>query len=600
MNAVIGTAGHVDHGKSSLIQALTGIHPSHLPQELLRSMTIDLGFAYFKTPEGSNIGIIDVPGHERFIRNMVSAVWGLDLVLFVVAADEGWATLSTEHLRIISAMGITNCILVLNKCDLVDQNRLAEVENNALEHFLETMELIPDVVYVSSFTGNGIEQLKQAIIAKTSSFNNRAALEPFAHLYVDRVFSVNGVGTTVTGTLRSNAVTEGEVLTLFPSGQSVKIRSLQSYHEQLKTIQPYARAAIGLKQVSKKTVARGSCLVANPDAVIMTTDWIIQLNPQFSSLLKKQSIVELALGTAHVRAKCFVYAGGLLARLVLEESIPAFWGQRLLLIQHGGSSLIGAGRLVWSKPITREMRKILQEKLSSLTINDHTIQQAKLVLELELNGYAQQAEGINLPTQVVSMGNWWVRENHLASLCKVCNDFLNNAINAVGVEDLARVSLAPSSLIEVIVTQECQAGRWQKIETGIVATSTRQGDTLPASQQNLLNEIKEAGTQGFESDKSTISGIKPLLRALTERQLIIPTEDNIFFGKGVYDELVRSLMINRHIGDTFGVADARERTQLARKQIIPLLNRLERDGWVKRVGNDRKVCRAYEGNGVSK
>ena len=596
MNAVIGTAGHVDHGKSSLIQALTGIHPSHLPQELLRSMTIDLGFAYFDTPDGSNIGIIDVPGHERFIRNMVSAVWGLDLVLFVVAADEGWAALSTEHLRIISAMGITNCILVLNKCDLVDKNRLAEVENKALENFLETMELIPDVMYVSSHTGDGIDQLKKAIIAKTSSFNQQSTLEPHAHLYVDRVFSVNGVGTTVTGTLRSNAVTEGDVLTLFPGKQTVKIRSLQSYHQQLKTIQPYARAAIALKQVSKKSLGRGSCLVANPDAVIMTTDWIVQLNPQFSSLLKKQSIVEVALGTAHVRAKCFVYAGGLLARLILEEPIPAFWGQRLLLIQHGGSSLIGAGRLVWSKAITKEMRKILQDKLPALAVNDNNIQQAKLALELELSGYAQQNEDVSLPDHVASLGKWWVRESHLTFLCKVCDDFLNDAINAVGIEDLARVTLAPSSLIEQVVTQECQTGRWQKIETGIIATSAREGNKLPANQQHILNQIKEAGEQGFESDKSTISGIKPLLRALTERKLIIPTEDNIFFYKEIYDGLVQSIMKNRQLADTFNVADARERTQLSRKQIIPLLNRLERDGWVKRVGNDRKVCRAYEIN----
>ena len=200
MNAVIGTAGHVDHGKSSLIHALTGINPSRLPQELERSMTIDLGFAHFTSPRGDKIGIIDVPGHERFIRNMVSAVWGLDLVLFVVSADEGWAPLSIEHLRIITAMGKRECILVLTKCDLIDKAQLQLVEDEALEHFLDTMGTLPDVVHVSAHTGQNIEQLKQVIVEKTQNLPERDELDHGAHLYVDRVFSVNGIGTTITGT----------------------------------------------------------------------------------------------------------------------------------------------------------------------------------------------------------------------------------------------------------------------------------------------------------------------------------------------------------------------------------------------------------------
>lgn len=408
MNAVIGTAGHVDHGKSSLINALTGIHPSHLPQELLREMTIDLGFAHFSTNEGTNIGIVDVPGHERFIRNMVSAVWGLDLVLFVVAADEGWAALSSEHLRIIAAMGIKRCILVLTKCDLVDSNRLSDVENEALEHFLVDMELLPEVIAVSSHTKQGIEELKQLIINKVAAIDKREDLDHQAHLYVDRVFSVNGVGTTVTGTLRGGEIKEGETLTLFPSRQSVKIRSLQSYHNQLAIAQPYARTAIALKQLNRKFVARGSCLVKNPDAVIMSNEWIIQLTPQFCTTLKKQSILEVALGTTHIQAKCYLYADSTLARLQFEETIPAFWGQPLLLIQHGGSRIIGAGRLVWSQPAHRKNRLILQKILPTLTIKSSTMRQSKLTLQLAIDGYALQNNDITQPPQTVLLGNWWI------------------------------------------------------------------------------------------------------------------------------------------------------------------------------------------------
>lgn len=295
MNAVIGTAGHVDHGKSSLIHALTGINPSRLPQEIERSMTIDLGFAHFSAPNGDKIGIIDVPGHERFIRNMVSAVWGLDLVLFVVSADEGWAPLSTEHLRIITAMGKRECILVLTKCDLVDEQQRQIIEDEALEHFLNTMDNLPDIVHVSAHTGEGIEQLKSLIIEKTRSLPTRDELDHGAHLYVDRVFSVNGIGTTITGTLRGAEIKDNDTLTLFPGNQPVKVRSLQSYHTQVEIAEPYSRTAIGLKQVNKKSVGRGSCIVANPDAITLSTEWIVQLNPQFSSQLKKQGMVEVAL-----------------------------------------------------------------------------------------------------------------------------------------------------------------------------------------------------------------------------------------------------------------------------------------------------------------
>ncbi len=593
MNAVIGTAGHVDHGKSSLIHALTGIHPSHLPQELQREMTIDLGFAHFSTPAGDKIGIIDVPGHERFIRNMVSAVWGLDMVLFVVAADAGWAALSEEHLRIISAMGVKNCILVLSKCDLVDEARLAEVENDALEHFLCEMDILPEVIHVSAHTGQGIDALKELVTQRVKGIDKREDLDTQTHLYVDRVFSVNGVGTTVTGTLRGAELKEGDTLTMFPGGQTVKVRSLQGYHKQLDVSPPYSRTAVGLKQVNKKLLSRGSCLVANADAISVSTDWIIQLNPQFSSMLKKQSIIEVALGTAHTRAKCFVYAEGQLARLQLEEPIPAFWGQPVLLIQHGGSQIIGSGRLVWVQPLDRKMRQVLQETLPKIVIKSADIT-SKITLQLALDGYAHQVKGINQPEQVACLGEWWIREESLQQLHQKCDELLNKAVNALGLEDLARSTGYPSSLVEVLVAQECASERWQKIEGGIVSAQSRQSGTLPADQQRLLDEIQNAGAQGFEAAKSSIAGIKPLLRALTERKLIVPTEDNLFFTSDVYDDIVKKVMIGRNVGDTFTVADAREATELARKQLIPIFNRMERDGWVKRVGNDRKVCRLYK------
>ena len=595
MNAVIGTAGHVDHGKSSLIKALTGINPSRLPQELLREMTIDLGFAHFSTPNNDTIGIIDVPGHERFIRNMVSAVWGLDLVLFVVAADEGWAALSAEHLRIISAMGKRQCILVLTKCDLVDQTQIDCIEDEALEQFLATMDIIPDVVHVSAQTRQGIDELKQLIIKKVTEIkqtaNQQNDLDNQAHIYVDRVFSVNGIGTTITGTLRGGEINEGDVLTLYPGKQPVKVRSLQSYHTQLKTAKPYARTAIGLKQVNKKNVSRGSCLVANPESIIMSNDWIVQLNPIISAQLKKQGTLEVALGTAHVLAKYYVYAKGNLVRLQLSEAIPAFWGQSLLLIQHGGSHIIGAAHIAWLQNLNLNQRQILQQTLPDLHTYQGSTATLKITLQLALNGYCKQINHVEQPENAMSLGDWWILESRLTQLRQNCHDYLNNSINAITSEELARYTNYPQAIIEHIVSQTCQTGEWQKIDGMIISTVAREGAELPANQQQLFNEIENCGKQGYEAEKSNIVGVRRLLRALTEKNLIVPAENSLFFSRIIYDEIVNEIMNNRQLKATFTVAEARERTGLSRKQLIPLLNRLERDGWVKRVGDVREVCK---------
>lgn len=590
MHAVIGTAGHVDHGKSSLIQALTGIHPSHLPQELARGMTIDLGFANFTASTGEKIGLIDVPGHERFIRNMVSSIWGLDMVLFIVAADEGWAALSEEHLRVIAAMNVERILIVLTKCDLVDQERLAQVENDVLERFIALTDSLPEVIHTSAQTGQGMDLLRQSIEKNIAQMDRRVNLDQDAHLYVDRVFSINGVGTTVTGTLRGqNGLEEGDVLTLYPGSQTVRIKTLQSYHEQLQKVEPYSRVAIGLKQVNKKSITRGSCLVKKAHAITVSKDWVVQLNPKFSEM-KKQSELEVALGTTHTQAHCTLFADGQLARLQLKEAIPAFWGQPLVLIQHGGSRIIGAGKLVWQHTLNKTLRQALLDALPSLEV-DSSDPASKVALQLALNGYTAISNDCDAPEGIQTMGVWWLSAAYAKLLLEQCNQILIDAIHATSIDELARQTASPASLLSALVEQECNAKRWQQIDSGVVSLEAREDGSLPADQAHLLEQIQQAGDQGFDAMKSHQPGIQRILRALGERNLIVPTPDKLFFAREVYDDLVTNILQGMQLGEQFGVAEAREKTQLARKQLIPLFNRMERDGWVRRVGDNRMVCK---------
>ncbi|WP_392561039.1 selenocysteine-specific translation elongation factor [Orbus sturtevantii] len=594
MNAVIGTAGHVDHGKSSLINALTGIHPSHLPEELKRSMTIDLGFAYFITADNDKIGIIDVPGHERFIRNMVSAIWGLDLVLFVVAADEGWAPLSTEHLNVIAALGIRQVILVITKGDLADVKQLQAVEEQSLEHFLAEMDLLPDTMVVSTKTRQGIEDLKRMIIKKTQTLSrDNESLVSTAHLYVDRVFSVNGIGTTVTGTLRGGEISVEQQLTLFPGNHLVKIRSLQSYHQTLHTALPHTRTAIGLKQVNKNLIQRGSCLVFDPNSVEISDEWVVQLNLNTSIALKKQSVVEVALGTTYTQAKCYVYADKQLARLQLNNVIPAFWGQPLLLIQQGGSHVIGSGRLIWSQALDRIQRQQLISILPEIPLYSRNKIADKAILELTLNGFTKPIDHLVKPDDVTCLGDWWIKVAVVGELSRLCTQLLAQAKQAILSNELARLTGYRLELVEVVANEMCKQGLWIKID-GAIALASMKENCLSTDLQKLFLLIEQSAKQGFDASKSQIVGIRKLLRGLTQRDLIVPTENELFFSRTAYEQIVVEVMSDRHLNEIFNVADARQRTGLSRKQIIPIFNRLERDGWVKRIENDRQVCRIYE------
>lgn len=274
---VIGTAGHIDHGKTALIKALTGRDTDRLKEEKQRGITIDLGFTYYETADGERIGVIDVPGHEKLVANMAAGIPGMDLVLFVVAANEGVMPQTKEHLELLHLLGVTRGILVLNKCDLADGElrELAAEELRALTAgtFLEAAPL----VRTSAVTGDGIEELKRCIeeqIREASKEEVKEEVkeetkgdalgrhrEPIPRLPVDRVFTLQGTGVVVTGTLLEGRITKGDLLECFPSGGACKVRGIQVYHEEKEYCLAGQRAALNLAGISRGDVGRGSLLV---------------------------------------------------------------------------------------------------------------------------------------------------------------------------------------------------------------------------------------------------------------------------------------------------------------------------------------------------
>lgn len=251
--AVIGLAGHVDHGKTLLIKALTGITTARAHEQAI-GMTQDLGFSHFDDGQGNTIGVIDVPGHERYIRNMVAGLWSLDLVLLVIAADEGWMPMTGDHLRLLKAMGVPRLLVCINKCDLVTPDELEILEESLLERVMDESGMVPDIVSVSAKTGANMAALHTAIVRQLADVpESHAAREQGApRLYVDRVFTANGTGTVLTGTLQQGSLKVGDKLRLYPADREVQVRSLQAYHQSVDEISAVCRVAVGLKKGSSR------------------------------------------------------------------------------------------------------------------------------------------------------------------------------------------------------------------------------------------------------------------------------------------------------------------------------------------------------------
>ena len=268
-NIIIGTAGHVDHGKTALIKALTGIETDRIKEEKKRGITIELGFAYLDLPDGEKAGIIDVPGHEKFVKNMLAGAGGIDLALLVVAADEGFMPQTREHLGILSLLNISEGIIVVTKKDLVDEDWLEivcdEIREEVKGTFLENAQMIP----VSSYTGEGIEELRQAIFALIDKNSQIKKLDIPPRIPVDRIFSVEGFGTVITGTLIEGTLKVGDPVTVYPSRLETRVRNLQVHSHDVQEAYAGQRVAVNLAGLKKTDLNKGD-VVAAPNSMHTT------------------------------------------------------------------------------------------------------------------------------------------------------------------------------------------------------------------------------------------------------------------------------------------------------------------------------------------
>ena len=375
-HVIIGTAGHIDHGKTALVKALTGIETDTLPEERDRGVTIDIGFAYWK----DDVTIIDVPGHERFVKNMVTGVCTVDLALFVVAADDGVMPQTREHLGILNLLGVPRGIVVLTKVDLVEGDWLELVEEELQEVVAETFLEDATIVRVSSTTGEGIDDLHEVIEEEIAQIEARTDRGVF-RLPIDRAFSVQGFGTVVTGTVISGAVQVRDELALLPSGKNVRVRGVQTHGRDVEVARVGARAAINLSGIVVDEVSRGD-LLAQPGYFETTymIDARLHMLPDAPAEVANRTRVHLLMGPREVLARVILLEGEKLSpgdsqfvQLRLEEPGVAARGDRFVIRRYSPVQTLGGGVVLDPRPVKhRRFRTAVVEMLRELERDDPT------------------------------------------------------------------------------------------------------------------------------------------------------------------------------------------------------------------------------------
>lgn len=629
-NIIIGTAGHVDHGKTRLIKALSGIDTDRLEEEKKRGITIELGFAHIPNDAGYNIGVIDVPGHEKFIKNMLAGIGGIDFVLFVVAADEGIMPQTREHFEILQALGIDDGIIAITKTDMVDEEWLEllkeEVDDYFKGSFLEGKPVIP----VSSATGENVELLREEIIKKCDRPNKRREEAELFRLPIDRVFTMSGFGTVVTGTLMDGTVSTGDDVFIYPKGKKARIRGIQTYGVSTNAAVAGQRTAINLSGINKEDIDRGDVLAAaDAVSVTMMLDVKLKLFSSTDRTVLNNSRVHLYTGSSEVLAKVILLDRDSLSageetyvQLRLEEPVAVRRGDRFIIRFYSPIITVGGGVILDVLPAKHKRNREevlaglqvienggLQDLISVKTGERRFVTESQLAAELGILKSEMKAaddsavkEGrlvrLNDGTLISS-----VKFNRLSGdIEKIINEYHSHNPLADGIprqELLSRLKdtwhINDDKLIPAIV--KCLLERGVIVDRGKnIALSGFKIEYTP-KQLELKKKIgdmyRQAGldmikTEEFYSMDKNKGVINAILDDLTEEGVIRKVNPSYYIETASWDKAVDVAL---SFGDEFSIAEFRDRLGTSRKYASELLPAMDKEGITVFDGNTRTVVR---------
>jgi selenocysteine-specific elongation factor len=566
MPLTVGTAGHIDHGKTWLVRALTGKDTDRLPEERARGISIDLGYAPLELPDGRRLSLIDVPGHERFVRNMVAGATGIDLFLLVVDANEGARPQTHEHLAILRLLGIERGVVALTKCDAVDAETLELA-------FAEAQELVPGaaVVATSAKTGAGLDDLR-AELARAAV--EREEPEAATRMYVDRVFSLRGIGTVVTGTLWSGTLAEGDELQAQPAGVTVRVRSVQVHDEPVEAAAAGQRVAVALPGVDRGRLRRG-------DALIETGSYpsSYRLDVALKELEPIADGARLAVhhGTSHTVARV-VRVGERYAQLRLAEPVVAARGDRFVLRER---TTVGGGVVLDPAP----PRNVDAERLALLERGDAEAI-VRAVVHAPVTGRELQGRALLPPAELArglaavrSAGDWYFAQEWL--------DELDERVRTRLREHASREPLDPGLPIAQLLLNR----PWSGAVAPLLGLERRGGKVyLPGTAPTLSGREDEARALDAELAEHGIAkvGDKGLAAFLEQSGRLRRLGDGFAASPALYErglDVVRSLT-------PITLAGFRDELGVSRRHAQLLLERYDADGFTRRVGDERVLRKA--------
>lgn len=644
MPLVLGTAGHIDHGKTSLVRTLTGIDCDRLEEEKRRGITIELGFAWAELPGGERLGIVDVPGHERFVRNMVAGAAGVDFVMLVIAADEGVMPQTREHLEICSLLGITRGFVALTKIDMVDADWLELVQEDVRAFlkgsFLEDAPIFP----VSSRTGQGIDELKAHIFRCALQLPPRQTSDVF-RLPVDRVFTMRGHGTVVTGTIISGGLESGEELEVMPEGLKARARGLQRHGSPAEILLHGQRCAVNLQGPDTDMLHRGQVL-SRPGTLFPSQRWLLRLSclPSAPRPLRQRTEVHFHHGTQECAARVIFFdrerlapGESCLAELRFAHPLVGIFGDHCVLRAYAPLRTVAGGLLV--APLPPEFRARDPQRAHKLaacnTLHElgspaRLAEDAGLELVrtlLELSGPAGRSEA---ELQVMSgLGGTRLHKVLLALSSRgkaICwNSESRQWIDAGIFEQLMQAACARATELhkreplKAAFSQGALSTGWSKglsprlvqrvLETAVKkGLLTSEGDglrltshkvSLAADQARLREKLLEAHrSSGITPPnlKDVLEGLgvslkeaTPVLRLLTEERALVRVADGLYYSAEALDDILGRTRRWFESHDNLDLAGLKEITGLSRKFLIALLEYMDRERITVRVGDTRQL-----------
>ncbi|HHW57882.1 MAG TPA: selenocysteine-specific translation elongation factor [Clostridia bacterium] len=616
-NVIIGTAGHIDHGKTTLIKALTGKDTDRLKEEKLRGITTDLGFAYFDLPSGIRAGIIDVPGHERFIKNMLAGAHGVDIVMLVIAADEGIMPQTKEHMDILSYLNIKGGVIVLTKCDLVEKDWIKMVEEDVREVLKETFLRDAPIIPVSSVTGEGLEALVKKLNELAQTVEERSA-EGIVRLPIDRVFSIAGFGTIVTGTLISGSIKVGDGIVIYPRMIKSKVRNLQVHERNVECALAGQRTAINLANVKVEDIKRGDVIA--PAGVIipsMMVDVKLSLLKEAKPLINRDRI-RFYTGASEIIGRVILLdrdglEGGqsCYAQIQLEDYVCVLRGDKFVIRTYSPMMTIGGGVILVPNPakhkrfdekVIRELKNI--EELGDIFIVEKVVYDSLLPLsiaEIERKASILNVKNISVRDLInleIEGEEYFYHRKRYSDICAKTREILVDFRQKYPLKEGISKEELKSKLFGDTKSKLCdyifrlmESDGLIKIKNQIIAL--KDFEVVLSKEQEKLKEeiIRLYNASKFEPPKVAelkgYSELLPMLEYLTNTGELVKIDDEIYLSKENFMEAQKILIEYLKQHGEISLAIYRDLLKTSRKYAMAILEYFDSIKLTKRIEDVR-------------